>query len=419
MKITILNGSESGSALDTYLDHLRQDLAHRENEVCNLIIRDLQLRSCTGCFGCWVKTPGYCILQDDSEMMDRFIIQADFVLWAAPLKMGFPVAAFKTAIDKHLPLISPYIEISEGEIHHQKRYKRYPRLGMLVEQDESTDGDDLNIVKNIFARTALNFKSKLEFFHTSDAPIEKISSMILHLKARKHLYATQLPELSHATIQPPQSLTVFNGSPRGLAGNTPVMLSEFMKGFAKPTQMVNINKRKRTNEFVELFAEAECVWLGFPLYTDAMPGVVKHFMDAMEVLCERPQNAPIGFLVQSGFAEGVHSRYVEQYLHKFAQRMHSPYLGTIIHGGGEGTRLMPPKANRKLFENLQSLGKDLSEHGTLNSETLCELAKPERIPTWMLPLIRVMLKMPIAGSYFDQQLKQNGAYEKRKAQPLI
>ena len=50
---------------------------------------------------------------------------------------------------------------------------------------------------------------------------------------------------------------------------------------------------------MDAFEKAECVLLGFPLYTDAMPGIVKAFIDRLEPFIGRKHNPPIGFLVQS------------------------------------------------------------------------------------------------------------------------
>ena len=153
------------------------------------------------------------------------------------------------------------------------------------------------------------------------------------------------------TITPPSRLTLFNGSPRGRKGNTPIMLEQFAQGFGGPTEMHHLIHLKETDKFVQAFAEAECAWIGFPLYTDAMPAVVKHFIEALEPLAGRPGNPPLGFLVQSGFPEAAHSRYVERYLEKLAARLGSPYLGTIVKGGGEGINVMTPQMTQSLFNN--------------------------------------------------------------------
>jgi hypothetical protein len=220
------------------------------------------------------------------------------------------------------------------------------------------------------------------------------------------------------TVTPPSRLTLFNGSPRGRKGNTPIFLEEFAKGFSGPTEMHHLIRVKSSAEFVQAFADAECAWLGFPLYTDAMPGVVKHFIDALEPLVERKNNPPLGFLVQSGFPEGLHSRYIERYLEKLAARLGSPYLGAIVRGNGEGVRLMPPEANRSLFEGLHSLGAGLAAKGRLDAGILAKLAHPERFPAILGPVFQLFLRLPFSHSYFDDMLKKNGAYERRFARPF-
>jgi hypothetical protein len=175
---------------------------------------------------------------------------------------------------------------------------------------------------------------------------------------------------------------------------------------------------KETQAMVQAFMQAECAVLGLPLYTDAMPGIVKHFIEALEPLVGRQNNPPLGFLVQSGFAEGLHSRYLERYLEKLAARLGSPYLGTIVKGGGEGTRVMPPDMNRALFANLQALGKGLAENGGFDCKVLQAIAKPERYPAILGPVFQVMLRFPFAHAYFDNMLKQNGVYEQRFARPF-
>ena len=122
-----------------------------------------------------MKTPGECISRDASLEIDRAIINSDFTLWAAPLLMGFPSALLKTIMDKGLPLIHPYMVVDQGEAHHLKRYERYPRLGLLVEKESGTTEADLHIISDIFCRTALNMKSRLEFCMTTESPAAELA----------------------------------------------------------------------------------------------------------------------------------------------------------------------------------------------------------------------------------------------------
>ena len=418
MKITLLNGNPAPSPFDSYLVQLQSALEGLGHELTCLTLRDLPLRYCIGCWGCWVKTPGQCVTRDASLEMDRAVINSDFTLWAAPLKMGFPSALLKMAIDKHLPLIHPYTVVDHGESHHLKRYARYPRLGLLLEKDPSTDASDLQIVSAIFSRTALNFKTRLEFSSTTDAPPGELARRISARRRSPLQLPPGLLPIPGATITPPASLTLFNGSPRGKRGNTPIFLREFASGFSGKSEMHHLIQVKQNESFLQAFSGAECAWIGFPLYTDAMPGSVKHFIEALEPLSGRQGNPPVGFLVQSGFPEGLHSRYVERYLKKLASRLGSPYLGTIVKGGGEGVRLRAPEATRQLFEDLHALGAGFARQGHLDAKILSRLAAPERFPSYLGPVFRILLKLPGSNSYFDNMLKKNGAFDRRFARPF-
>lgn len=418
MKITILNGNPEPSNYDQTLAALQTALEDRGNTVQRLDLRHLPLRPCVGCWGCWVKTPGMCTNRDASLEIDEAVIRADFVLWAAPLRMGFPAATLKMALDKHLPLIHPYIVVDQGESHHLKRYAQYPRVGLLVEKETGTDADDLQIIEAIHSRTALNFKTRLEFCLTTETPVEEIAGRICSKGAQALLLPERRSPTQGVTIAPPRSLTLFNGSPRGRKGNTPIFLREFAQGFGGESPMFHLIQLRQMAAHVQAFAEAECAWIGFPLYTDAMPGSVKQFFEALQPLTGRRSNPPLGFLVQSGFPEGLHSRYVEGYLEKLAARLGSPYLGTIVKGNGEGVRLMPPEATRNLFGKLHALGAGLRSDGRLDPATLASLAHPERFPAWMTPLFRIILRLPLVQGYFDGMLKKNGAYERRFDRPF-
>lgn len=418
MNITILNGSPQPGALDAYLAELKPALEAGGHSVTQLDLRDLTLRYCVGCWGCWVKTPGECSNRDDSPEMGRAVINADFVLWAAPLKMGFPSELLKRANDKHLPLIHPYMEVDQGEAHHLKRYPRYPRLGLLLEPEADTDARDLQIVTDIHCRTALNFKTRLEFSLTTDTAPMDIARRITDQPAACLPLPKRLPATEGVTVKPPSRLALFNGSPRGRKGNTPIFLREIAAGFGGPSETYHLVRLNETDKMVAAFAGAECVLLGFPLYTDSMPGVVKHFIEALEPLKGRTDNPPIGFVVQSGFPEGLHSRYVERYLEKLAERLGCPYLGTVVKGNGEPARVMPPQMNASLFANLQAIGGGLAAQGRLDPAILAKVAHPERFPAILGPVFQVFLRLPVAHSYFDAMLKQNGAYERRFARPF-
>ena len=354
-----------------------------------------------------------------SQAMDQAVINSDFVLWAAPLKMGYPSQLLKMAMDKHLPLIHPYMVVDQFEAHHQKRYSRYPRLGLLVEKEPCTDEEDLQLISQLFQRTALNFKSRLYFSLTSECPAGELAEKIMDQSA-KPLVLPPIPLPTEGTaVAAVDKITLFNGSPRGPHGNSLIFLEQIAKGFGGESKTVHLVNLNASAEHVQAFSEAKAVWIAFPLYTDSMPAIVKHFIEALEPLVGRSDNPPIGFIVQSGFPEGLHSRFVEHYLKKLAARLGSPYLGTIVKGNGEGVRIMPDKMNQSLFDALQAVGRGLAEGKKVDPTILTSIAKPEHFPVILAPIFQLFVHLPIAHSYFDDMLKKNGAFKHRNDRPFM
>jgi multimeric flavodoxin WrbA len=424
MKVTIMNGNGNpqNREFDEYVARLAAKLTGDGHTVTALTLRDLDIKFCTGCFGCWVKTPGQCVVKDASHDVCRAVINSDFLLWAAPLRMGFPDAVLKKMMDKSIPLIHPYFVVDHGEAHHRPRYDHYPRVGLLLEKEADTDAEDLRIVSDTFSRTTLNMKSRLEFAFTTEQPVDAVARAIVDGTADGVPFDRDLLPIPGTRITPPATLTLFNGSPRGAKGNTPVMLAQIAKGFTAAggtaAETLHLVRQNSLADYRDAFAAAEAVLVGFPLYTDAMPGIVKTFIEALEPLRGRSGNPALGFVMQSGFPEATHMRHIERYLAKLAARLGSPYLGALIKGGGEGIRLMPDNMNRKLFDQLIALGQSLRNTGQFLPDAVHRLAKPERYPAYLIPVFKVLVKVPLLTTYWDNQLKENGVYEQRFAQPF-
>jgi len=424
MKILISNGNPdpANRQFDEYLEQLDTLLAGQGHKVTRLNLRNMDLRGCNGCFGCWVKQPGECLLPDDGPILRHAIITADFHLIAAPLKMGFPSALLKTALDKSIPLIHPYFTVVHGEAHHRKRYSSYPRIGMLIQREDCTDERDMHIIVDTFARAALNMKSKLEFVSELGRPVEGLAAAITGKLPRTSVtFEDRLGALAGVQITPPVHLTIFNGSPRGDRSNTKLLLDPFIAGFqsreGNTVEVHNLNRIHDGESFKAAFRQAECVLVAFPLYVDSMPGQVKAFFESLEEYVGREGNPPVGFVVQSGFPEALHSRHVERYLAKLAERLGSPYLGTLVRGGIEGIQIQPEKMTAPLFAQAQALGRSLAQTGGFDPQLVKNFAGLERFPFYLDPVFRLLSITPLLSFYWDQQLKENGVFEQRFAKP--
>jgi hypothetical protein len=217
------------------------------------------------------------------------------------------------------------------------------------------------------------------------------------------------------------SLLLLDGSPRGSRSNTSRMLARVTEGWVSaagesPT-LLHLANSADFERAVAAFGAAETVVLGTPLYTDSMPALVKRFVEALAPRVGRDDNPRLGFLIQSGFDEPLHSRYLERYFEKLARRLGSPYAGTIVRGSGEALQVMPDEACKRLFGHLRSCGAELASDGEFSAATLAAIAGKERLAGLKLQLYRVVQHTPLASFYWDSQLKKNGAWVQRFAAP--
>ena len=216
------------------------------------------------------------------------------------------------------------------------------------------------------------------------------------------------------------SLLLLDGSPRGPRSNSMKMLSHVAVGWAETgggaVETLHLARRADFQRAVTAYGQAgasDIVVLGMPLYTDAMPALVKTWIEALAPLASAAGNPRIGFLVQSGFNEALHSRPLECYLEKLARRLGGGYAGTIVRGGGEALQSMPDEAAGKLFRRLRLLGGQLARDGRFDPETLAEVAGTERFSSTVAFLAGVAIKIPAAQFYWNGQLKRNGVWDHR------
>jgi multimeric flavodoxin WrbA len=224
-------------------------------------------------------------------------------------------------------------------------------------------------------------------------------------------------------------LTVFNCSPRGKGGNTAVILERFLKGFMETPgnshSVTYLLKAKEPEKLASAFFEAEAVLIAFPLYVDSMPAKVKDFFEILEPLCEKEENPAIMFLIQSGFPEAVHLRFLERYLEKLSRRLKCRYIGTIIKGGSEkggfvSIRNMP---NSRIFKStlqrFYEIGRSFGATGALDRDILVKLALPERFSKTTSFMLKMFQKLGAFDTSWNKQLKANGAYERRFDTPYL
>lgn len=135
---------------------LLEELAAQGWRARSRILSETSIAYCTGCFECWTRTPGLCKTRDAGRELATEMIGSDLAVLLTPVTFGGYSSHLKKALDRMICLVSPFFTRIEGEVHHRKRYDRYPSLfglGWLAEPD----AEEERIFGALVARNALNF----------------------------------------------------------------------------------------------------------------------------------------------------------------------------------------------------------------------------------------------------------------------
>ena len=156
MKVLLFNGLPAlEDAQASIHDILLDEFHNRQWEVRESILREEKIAYCSGCFGCWIKTPGVCVINDAGRDIAKAIMQSDLVVYLTPVTFGGYSSVLKKALDRMVPILSPFFIKIDGETHHEKRYDRYPSMiavGILTEPDE----ESAKLFETLHSRNAIN-----------------------------------------------------------------------------------------------------------------------------------------------------------------------------------------------------------------------------------------------------------------------
>lgn len=80
-----------------------------------------KISNCTGCYACWTKTPGKCVIRDDAVKIYPKIAASDRVMYISKVKYGSYDTIMKTMLERAIPVQQAFIRLLHGETHHVQR----------------------------------------------------------------------------------------------------------------------------------------------------------------------------------------------------------------------------------------------------------------------------------------------------------
>jgi multimeric flavodoxin WrbA len=427
MKALILDGSQANDLQAAQITHsLRKQLPDAET----IIVREQKIGNCAGDFFCWVRSPGICNTNDDNRLIAAKIMQSDLVIYLTPVTFGGYSSALKRMVDHQIQNISPFFANIHGEIHHQKRYKRYPNLLVIGWMDEP-DAHAEAIFRHLVQRNAINMYAKtsvcgLVTGTTLQTDLDsQVESWLQAVTRGSSSPVPALPpmDVSSAGAAPVKRAVLLVGSPRTKKSTSASLggyLMEQLNTHNIETQTIQIytslSSPARMDALYQSIEDADLVVLAFPLYVDSLPAPVTA---ALEKIAERRKvnGRPARFaaIANCGFPGADHNNTALAICSEFARENGLAWMGGLSLGAGEGIvhgtplhaldgRAIPIKAALDMAAEALAAGNPIPQ----TSKDL--LAKPI-IPNWMYTL---------SGRFgWRQAAKQFGAQKLLKRQPYL
>jgi Multimeric flavodoxin WrbA len=153
-----------------------KELQSAQNTSQRVITDNGSIRNCIGCFGCWIKTPGQCVIRDGYENMGKLFSQCDELLIISKCFYGGFSPFVKNVLDRAISYISPHFVIRSGEMHHKRRYGNVINMTVYFYGGDITEAE-MKTAKSLVTANALNYDGRVNrvlFFNSADEAREAL-----------------------------------------------------------------------------------------------------------------------------------------------------------------------------------------------------------------------------------------------------
>ena len=431
MKALILDGSQNGDRIaEQACAALTAELAARQTEVERIRIVDKTIAPCMGDFFCWIKTPGVCNLDDDNREIACAIVHADLIIYLTPITFGGYSSELKRPMDHIVQTVSPFFEMVDGEVHHRRRYKHYPRLLAIGWQPEADPVSEA-IFHHLVYRNGLNMQAAnmvSGVLHDSDTAEQIGHAVSGWLSSVMLPRAKKGPELPQPTVQsgefaPPRRALLLIGSPRGKTSSSQSLGGYLFERLAErgiQTETIRLQTVLRSPErqmaLLRAAAEADLIVLAAPLYVDSLPAQTIRMLEMLvDGPAHRDASHPQRFaaIINCGFPESNHNQTALAICSQFAREAGYSWAGGLSLGAGQGIVHGAPLAEsgnqtRSIRRSLDIAAEALAAGLAIPPESVTIMAKPV-IPAWLYLLM--------GGIGWRQQARKYGVQKQLDARP--
>lgn len=154
MSIVILDAMEGGNNISV---NLKEVLAETGKEIICFELNNMNILPCRSCGACSFKSPGRCVLQDDSHEVLGAIAKCSTFVMLTPIRFGGYTSTLKKAVDKFMNLGLPLYTVKHGHLLHPTRYGSKLIVGIGVNESDSKDQEAC--FRRLVENNALNLLS--------------------------------------------------------------------------------------------------------------------------------------------------------------------------------------------------------------------------------------------------------------------
>lgn len=115
-----------------------------------------RIANCIGCFGCWVKTPGKCVIRDDATEIYPLIARSERVIFVSRIFCGGYDTVMKTMLERTIPTQQAFLRLHGGETHHVQRNVAEKDAVIIAYSDGDIPEDERALFLRLISRNAQN-----------------------------------------------------------------------------------------------------------------------------------------------------------------------------------------------------------------------------------------------------------------------
>ena len=234
-----------------------------------------RIRSCAGCFNCWLKTPGKCAIKDGYDHMAELISKADEVVIMSRYTYGGFSSFVKNVLDRSIGYILPFFRIYKGEMHHKPRYADVKPFRFIFRGHGLTDEDKARASKYVEA-VCTNFNGKINEIRFVEMANDTLTSKTDAVNSRDYLDGKAISSDNVKTL-------LVNCSMRGNNSNSKKFLDVIGSSVTEKVKSIDlVSFNDKTEELIHDFLSAEKIVLAMPLYVDGIPSAPLRIMEELE-----------------------------------------------------------------------------------------------------------------------------------------